>query len=75
MPDYIYNLYLYNQTSALKGLLNTIAKMYYSYICVHRYMHVWAYVCRAKAWLRLSLWQNYTLIQQSQDSTLGSEIH
>lgn len=39
MSDYIYNLYLYHQTSALNGLLNTIAKMHYSYICVHRYMH------------------------------------
>lgn len=46
MSDYIYNLYLYNQTSALKRLLNTIAKMYYSYSCVHRYMHKYACVYR-----------------------------
>lgn len=34
MSDYTCNLYLYDQTCALKGLLNNIAKMCYSYICV-----------------------------------------
>lgn len=40
MSDYIYNLYFYNEASALKGLLNTTTKMYYSYICVQIYARV-----------------------------------